>query len=146
MSSKHSYKTIRCHCTTARFHNIKTSPDVWITRLEHYTVHLSVSLCVCLFGQYTVYLAEPADPPLIPVSFSSVAWPKQAHRCLEEICLRLTSCHYMLLFLTPILLSAYSPSIIHGWEQTFVFCLNNWLKAWSEQRESASAWVKNRNE
>lgn len=97
---------------------------------SHYNVHLSVSSCMCLFWQYL-----STDPLLIPVSLSSVAWPKKAQRC-----------HYLLLFLSPILLSAYSPSIIHVWEQTFVFCLNNWLKAWSEQRESASAWVKSRDE
>lgn len=43
----------------------------------------------------------------------------------RKICARLTSCHCTPLFLTSILLSAVSPSIIHAWVQTFVFCLNN---------------------
>lgn len=39
----------------------------------------------------------------------------------------------MLVFLSPIHLFAFWHSIIHGREQTFVFCLNNWLEAWREE-------------
>lgn len=59
----------------------------------------------------------------------------------RKICARLTSCHCTPLFLTSILLSAFSPSIIHGSVQTFVFCLNNWLKAWSERRDACISVV-----
>lgn len=38
-----------------------------------------------------------------------------------------TSC--MLLLLPSMLLFGFLPSISHGWEQTFVFYLNNWFEA-----------------
>lgn len=88
---------------------------------------------MCVDAPYYV----SAGPSLAPVSSSSMARPEQGLSCLssERICAILTSCHCLLQFLTSILLSAFSPSIIHGWVQTFVFCLNNWLKAWSEEGE-----------
>lgn len=64
----------------------------------------------------------------------------------RKICARLTSCHCTPLFLTSILLSAFSPSIIHGSVQTFVFCLNNWLKAWSERRDACISVVGGKSE
>ena len=93
----------------------------------------AVHLSVCAL----MYIHVSAEPSSAPVSSSSVARPEQGLICLslERICAILTSCHCLLQFLTSILLSAFSPSIIHGWVQTFVFCLNNWSKAWSEEGE-----------
>lgn len=93
-----------------------------------------------------MYIHVSAEPSSAPVSSSSVARPEQGLICLslERICAILTSCHCLLQFLTSILLSAFSPSIIHGWVQTFVFCLNNWSKAWSEEGECICSSKKKR--
>lgn len=102
----------------------------------------------CMFSRVFIYVLAWSIYTLLlaPVSSSTFAWRQQVHDSLSyrKICARLTSCHCTPLFLTSILLCAFSPSIIHGWEQTFVFCLNNWLKAWARESERASAWVKNR--
>lgn len=106
---------------------------------------LYMHVCVGVHGyRYTLYIFTLSLHQHLFISMHGVDLRRLLTVCHWRICARLTSCHCTLLFLTSILLSAFSPSIIHGWVQTFVFSLNNWLKAWSGGG-GRSPWVKERD-